>query len=74
MTRKTREAARELGMTITRLKSFISNDKIAPPKKDCSGDFIWTDNDIERARQAAGIDRRLKAHRGKREEVHVAVA
>jgi hypothetical protein len=57
------QAARELGWSITRLRSLIANGKIEPPEKDSSGDYVWSDDDLERARQAAAIDRRRKEHR-----------
>jgi hypothetical protein len=37
--------------------------KLEPPQRDTSGDFIWTDADLERARKA------LSLPRGRREEV-----
>jgi hypothetical protein len=67
---KTPQAARELGMTVTRLRSMIQNEKIEPPAKDTSGDFVWTAQDLERARQAALTDRRRREHR--REAANVA--
>jgi len=50
--RKTPVAARELGITYWRLISLLRCGKIDPPTKDTSGDFIWTDADMRRARQA----------------------
>jgi hypothetical protein len=60
MIRKTKDAARELGMTITRLRGMLETQKIAPPRKDSSGDYVWDDADLDRVRQAAAVDRRRK--------------
>ena len=65
---KTREALTVLRadfpcLTYPGLMSAIRNDKIPPPGKDISGDFVWTDEDIGRARAALACDRRLKANR-----------
>jgi hypothetical protein len=61
---KTREVARDhLKTSYHRLASLLRNDKIPPPAKDISGDYIWTEADIERARQALATDLRRKEHR-----------
>jgi hypothetical protein len=60
--RKTPAAARELGITYHRLIGLVRFDKLdQPPQRDSSGDFIWTDADLERARAALQIDHRRKA-------------
>jgi hypothetical protein len=56
--RKTPVAARELGITYHRLIGLIRFDKIPPPTRDSSGDYLWTDADIERARQAVAAMRK----------------
>jgi hypothetical protein len=61
MPRKTPAAARELGVTVYRLHSLIRGGKLPPPQKDTSGDFIWTDADVDRARRALTLDRRRHA-------------
>ncbi len=55
--RKTTVAARELGATYSQLHNLIRNGKLVPPPKDTSGDLIWGDEDIERARQALATRR-----------------
>ena len=49
---KTRQAARQLGCKFHQLINLINNEKLAPPNKDSSGDYFWTEADIERARLA----------------------
>jgi hypothetical protein len=59
--RKTPVAARELGTTYHRLIGLIRFNKIDPiPARDTSGDFIWGDEDMDRARQALAAARRGK--------------
>jgi hypothetical protein len=50
--RKTPVAARELGTTYHRLMGLLRFGKIDPPARDSSGDYVWTDADLERARAA----------------------
>jgi hypothetical protein len=59
--RKTPIAARELGTTYHRLIGLLRFNKIPPPSRDSSGDYLWTDADLDRARQTLAIDRRRKA-------------
>lgn len=59
--RKTPVAARELGTTYHRLIGLIRFSKMVPPERDSSGDYVWTDDDMARARQALAIDHRRKA-------------
>jgi hypothetical protein len=49
--RKTPVAARMLGIPFTRLHSLIRSGKLAAPKKDSSGDYVWTDADLDSARK-----------------------
>jgi hypothetical protein len=58
--RKTPVAARELGVSYHQLIGLIRYDKIAAPERDSSGDFIWTEADLARAREALATMRRLK--------------
>jgi hypothetical protein len=55
---KTQAAVLELGTTYHRLIGLIRFRKIAPPGRDSSGDYVWTSEDLERARLALLIDRR----------------
>ena len=50
--RKTPVAARELGISYWRLIGLLRYGKIDPPGKDTSGDYVWTDADVGRARRA----------------------
>jgi hypothetical protein len=68
--KKTREILPELGPGVTyyKLISALRSGKISPPPaKDCSGDFAWTEADVERARQALARD--LRKERGTRQAV-----
>jgi hypothetical protein len=62
-TRKTPTAAKELGTTYHRLISLLRSEKLSPPAKDSSGDYVWSDADLEAARKALSIDRRKKEFR-----------
>jgi hypothetical protein len=59
---KTPVAARQLGTTYHRVMGLIRFGKIPTPERDSSGDYLWTAEDLERARQAL-------AARPKKEEV-----
>lgn len=59
MPKKTRQAAAELAISYCRLMSLIRCDKVAPPAKDSSGDYLWTEADIAAAREALKVDRRF---------------
>jgi hypothetical protein len=50
---KTPAAARHLGVTYHRLIGLIRFDRISPiPQRDSSGDYVWTADDLARAREA----------------------
>ena len=51
-TRKSPVAARELGISYWRLIGLLRSGRLAPPAKDTSGDFLWSDTDMARAREA----------------------
>jgi hypothetical protein len=56
---KTPELCRLLGVPYGRLANHIRNGKIVPlPAKDSSGDYVWTAEDIRRARKALALDLR----------------
>jgi hypothetical protein len=59
--RKTPVAARELGVSYNTLINLLRFDKIDPPGRDSSGDYVWTDGDLERAREALSRLQRRKA-------------
>jgi hypothetical protein len=48
--RKSPVAARELGISYHQLVGLTRYGKITPPARDSSGDFVWGDADLERAR------------------------
>ncbi len=50
--RKTSAAARELSVPYWTLIGLLRYGKIDPPGKDTSGDYVWTEADMSRARQA----------------------
>jgi hypothetical protein len=55
---KTPLAADYLGVTYHRLIGLVRFRKIDPPSRDSSGDFIWSESDIERARKALAKPKR----------------
>jgi hypothetical protein len=57
---KTTVAVRRLGTTYHRLMGLIRFGKIDPPGRDSSGDYIWTEADIDRARQALAAGARQR--------------
>jgi hypothetical protein len=54
---KTPEAARQLGTSYTRLVGLLRYGKIPQPAKDSSGDFLWTEADLDRAREVMAAGR-----------------
>ncbi len=48
-TRSTRETGSLLKIPPSRLTLAIWDNRFAPPKKDSSGRYVWTDADIRRA-------------------------
>jgi hypothetical protein len=51
------EAEVRLGVTAWTLNNLIRSRKMAAPAKDRYGNFVWTDEDIERARHALTLRR-----------------
>jgi hypothetical protein len=49
---KSSAAARALGVPYYRLFELIRSGKLPPPPKDTSGDYVWSEQDIEAARRA----------------------
>jgi hypothetical protein len=49
---KTPAAARALNVSYHVLFGLIRFRKIPPPGRDSSGDYVWTEADLEQARQA----------------------
>lgn len=58
--RKSPSVARELKITYARLFDLLRSGRLAPPRRDESGHFIWTAADVQRVRKALKIDRRRK--------------
>jgi len=58
--RKSPVAAKELGISYYRLISLLRSEKLAPPRKDSSGDYVWTDEDVAAARKVLAEDLRRK--------------
>jgi hypothetical protein len=61
---KTTFAARQLGIPYWRLFDLIRSGLIPAPEKDSSGDYIWTADDVERARDALATRQRRKEEAG----------
>jgi hypothetical protein len=47
---KTPAVADLLGVTYWRLINLLRSRRLVPPAKDTSGDYVWAEADIERAR------------------------
>jgi hypothetical protein len=47
-----------LGVSYWQITSLLRTRTITPPAKDSSGDYVWTEEDVERARQALAARRR----------------
>jgi hypothetical protein len=58
---KTTSVARLLDVPYSRLFDLLRSRQLAAPQKDSSGDYIWTDEDIERARAALAQRQRRKS-------------
>jgi hypothetical protein len=56
--RKTTVAVRELGTTYHKLIGLLRFNKIPAPLRDSSGDYLWSDEDLERARHALAARRK----------------
>jgi hypothetical protein len=54
---KTPAAADLPGVAYWRLIGLLRSKRLPAPQKDSSGDYLWTPEDIERARQALAVRR-----------------
>ena len=61
---KTPQAARQLNIPVYVLTGLFRYGKMNPPGKDSSGDYFWTPEDLERARQALARGRRRQGVEG----------
>lgn len=59
----TREAAAALSVTPDCLHRAVLNGRVQVPERNPWGYFLWSDEDVARARAALAIDRRRKEHR-----------
>jgi hypothetical protein len=57
----TAQAANYLGVKVQTLLGWIRRKKVREPQRDGHGFFVWTEKDLEVARQAMKTDRRRKA-------------
>jgi hypothetical protein len=60
---KSRDVADLLGCPYYRLTDLLRSRKIPRPQKDSSGDYVWVDQDVTRARQALQECRQRKVVR-----------
>lgn len=60
---KTRELIDLIPTTYDRITAALRARKLDPPKKDASGDFLWSARDVRALRHALKINRRLKRRR-----------
>ena len=49
--KKTREVARDAGCAPSHITYFLRAGKLAPPQKDASGDYCWSESDIDALRR-----------------------
>ena len=59
---KTTQAAKRLGVPYWRLSYLIRCGKISPPRKDSSGDYVWSAEDLETARSEMAARLRRVPH------------
>jgi DNA-binding transcriptional MerR regulator len=59
---KSTAAAEALGVPYYSLHYLVRSGKVPPPARDTSGDFVWTERDLQRARRA--LERRKAVSRG----------
>lgn len=48
---KSMAAAKELGVSYHQLFGLLRSNKVNPPLKDSSGDYLWTEEDLKTARE-----------------------
>lgn len=49
--KKTPEVCREIGVSYHQMCGAIRSGRLAPPTKDSSGDYQWSQADVDRARR-----------------------
>jgi hypothetical protein len=60
MSTKTSDVMRQEGVGYWWLMTRIRSGKLPPPRKDSSGDFVWSDEDIARVRQLKALPKRQR--------------
>jgi hypothetical protein len=58
--KKTREVCKLLKVSYNRVVCALRAEKLPAPSKDISGDYAWSQKDIEALRKALAVDRRFK--------------
>jgi hypothetical protein len=61
--RSTPQAALEIATTSWALLQAINQGRVTAPARSPHGFYLWTDEDIERARRQMAIDRRRREYR-----------
>lgn len=61
MTLKSRQLVERHGISYHRIVAALRSGKVKPPPKDCSGDYLWAEENVEELMQALATDRRRKA-------------
>jgi hypothetical protein len=56
----TREALVEAGVSYWQFVAMLRSNKVKPPRKNASGAYVWTAQDVANVRKAAAIDLRRK--------------
>ena len=57
---KTRDVEALLNLAVGKVSHMIRARRFEPPRKDSSGDFVWTKEDIERLRRALAAPARAR--------------
>jgi hypothetical protein len=71
---KTPAVADQLGISYTRLINLLRTRRLIPPQKDTSGDYVWSLEDVERARQVLAATPARDSRSGARSGDAAAVA
>jgi hypothetical protein len=57
---KTPAMCRLLGVRYSDIWHLLRDGRLVPPAKDSSGDYVWTEADVQRAREALAARRRTR--------------
>jgi hypothetical protein len=58
---KTQTVVRKLGTTYWALVALMRSGKLRPPRKDVSGDFVWSKSDVQVAKRLLQERQRRRA-------------